>query len=281
MTNTQHDYWKDAYDGAAEEGGLGTYGLAEASLGYFVYAGGFRGNDRIEKCFFQPQKYGDEAARAAARSKANAFAAANPDAKGVPEVRWCHALHLFRESCIRGDGTSVSEPTDRGEGWSSDQFDPVPLWTLRSESPSSSKVRLEAMNQFGIQPGVQFYGRFAKQNDPYKVHMGIQDDEDQSGNPRYKQFWNVAEIYESKEAMLAVVGAAGMSSVSVAGSYTLSQEALDAGWSMEEFKKMWPTIHERLNVPKPLAESTRAKVMKEYSLTEADVDLALSQYIPM
>lgn len=267
MVDTQHDYWQDAYDGAAEEGGLGTFGLAEAQLGYFVYAGGFKGNDRIEKCFFQPVKYGDEAARAAARSKAKAFAAANPDAGGVPEVRWCHTLRLFRKSCIRGDGTSVSEPTDRGAGWSSDQFDPVPLWTLGSENPSSSKVRMEAMNEFGIRPGIQFYGRFAKQNDPYKVHMGIQDGKDQDDNPRYKQFWNVAEVYESQEAMLAVVGLD-----------TTTAPAGDApeGWDAETWKTVWGELYKAQEAGQTLVEIAAA-----FDVKPSEVAKALKQYIPM
>ena len=262
------NFWDDYEQEVREQSGGGIICMARIDLVWKTFPGEI--DQELTLFSAPPCNKNSSAAVKAADKKARLAAKAFGDEHGAlrdPSKGLC--IRAYRDNAARR-GQPVT--------WQGDRFFFEANWT-----DAGKEVGKSVKDASIVQLPWEGYVRIGFFDNPYHVSLGEdgKKETDQDGNPRFPQVAYIVEAFADEDAARVAINATGESGVSVAGSFTLSQQAQDAGWSAEEFKNVWPKIYERLDVAKPLVEKARAQLKEDFTLTDADIDYAMDQYLPM
>ena len=256
------DFWKEYEQATEQEGGGG--GIVTKALietGYKVYVSGL---DQADTFF--PAAPGDDAARKAAKSKAQALGKAN----------WGIQIKAYRDTAVvRG----------RAATWQADRHFNTDSWTS-----AAKEVVVPSLRQAGIVLPWEGWCRIGFQPDPFKLEKGEvgMTDQDQDGNPRYPQVAYVTEVFADEEAARAAVSTPATADTStipfLPGDEKLSKKALEKKWTLES----WQGMSDEINVayaeaikasdrPAPIARKEALQsVADHYDAAPSDVELLIN-----
>lgn len=266
--NVTTNFWDDYEQEVQEQAGGGIICMAKIDLVWKTFPGEV--NQELTLFPAPPCNKNSPAAVKAADKKAQLAAKAFGDEHGAerdPSKGLC--IRAYRDNAARR-GQPVT--------WKGDRFFFQAGWTEAGKQVGKS-VRDTGI----IQLPWEGYIRIGFFDNPYHVSLGEDGkrEKDLDGNFRFPQVAYIVEAFADENAAREAIGVASAPGASAAGSYTLSQTAQDARWTLATLEEVWhEEISEKLNVPAPLVEKARAQVMKDYTITEADIDYALGQFIP-
>ena len=237
------DFWKEYEQATEQEGGGG--GIVTKALietGYKVYVSGL---DQADTFF--PAAPGDDAARKAAKSKAQALGKAN----------WGIQIKAYRDTAVvRG----------RAATWQADRHFNTDSWTS-----AAKEVVVPSLRQAGIVLPWEGWCRIGFQPDPFKLEKGEvgMTDQDQDGNPRYPQVAYITEVFADEAAARAAVGVTETTHV---GGVEVS---VPDKWDAESWKSVWPELYQAKEAGRSLKQ-----IADDYGVSVPDVSKALAAHIP-
>jgi len=173
-----------------------------------------------------------------------------------------YLLTLYKDGVLSKDAS----------GWKGDLSGFTSDWTS-----ASKEIVVPSLKEMNEKPGVRFYARIGRNDDPYKVGLGDagKTDTDNNGNARFPTVLYFAEKFDSKEAALAACGDNGkVPQASAPKASPLSDKAKENGWTMDTLVATRKTIESEVaelvggGKPLPLA---RAEVAKTYALEVDDI----------
>ena len=243
-------YW-DEFDKADKEeagGSGGVIGNVTVDTGFKVYATG-QGN---EATFFPTGGVGGDA-RLAAKRKAEAFA----QEISADQPRWAVQIRVQKEGAFSGGNAAT---------WENDRFFVTDTW-----KNSFKDVVRPALEKFEMALPFTGWARVGFKADPYFEAMGEagKTDQDQDGNPRFKQVAYITELFASKAEALVAVGESG-------GTPAVAPAFVPEGWDASD----WADIVTDIKEQKEMHGMTNSQVKKMIAV-DYEVEISMGDLIKL